>query len=382
MTARRASARQPARVPPTPPALPWEDILANFSDAVVVSDEEGRIALFNQAAEELTGLPHGRVLGQPFGGLFADSPLLADMVRRVRDTGQRESRREESLRWRFRTVPARITCHPIWDAERRLRGTALVVHDLTHQVKLEESVRRSESLASLGTLVAGLAHEIRNPLAGIKGAAQLLEGRLAAQADLREYTGVITREANRLSALVEDLLVMGTPARPRLERLNIHRVLQHVLLLLEGEPARRGLQVVCEFDPSLPDIQGDDAQLSQVFLNLLKNAMEAMSADGPPAADRNAITLRTRMETDFRIHRDRAPTGKFLRVEVADQGCGIDPAHAESIFEPFFTTKARGTGLGLAISLRIVGEHGGAIRARPNRPAGTVLTVTLPIASD
>jgi two-component system nitrogen regulation sensor histidine kinase GlnL len=139
-----------------------------------------------------------------------------------------------------------------------------------------------------------------------------------------------------------------------------------------------GIQLRLQFDPSLPDVRGDHAQLSQVFLNLFKNAIEASIR---PASDPHQLTISvaTRMETDFHVLREQRRSDKFLRVEIADQGSGIDPAASQRIFEPFFTTKPRGTGLGLAISHRIVSEHGGTIRAEPNRPTGTVVTVTLPV---
>ena len=217
------------------------------------------------------------------------------------------------------------------------------------------------------------------PLAGIKGAAQLLDGRVEERADLRQCTAVIIREVDRLVRLVEDLLALGAPPKPRLARLNIHWVIQHVLALMGQELTQRGIQLRCEFDPSLPDVQGDDAQLSQVFLNLLKNAIEAMTAADVPRSGAT-ITISTRMETDFHILRERDRTGTFLRVEIADQGVGIGAEDATRVFEPFFTTKPRGTGLGLAISHRIVAEHGGIMRAMPNQPRGTVLTVTLPVS--
>jgi two-component system nitrogen regulation sensor histidine kinase GlnL len=149
--------------------------------------------------------------------------------------------------------------------------------------------------------------------------------------------------------------------------------------LLEEELTRRQIRLRCEFDPSLPEIQGDGEQLKQVFLNLIKNSIEAMTPDGKPASHPMKLTISTRMETDFHIHRERDRPSKFLRVEVADQGQGIKPDHLARVFEPFFSTKPRGTGLGLAISQRIVAEHGGTMRAVANRPHGTVITVTLPV---
>ncbi len=367
------------RTPPLEAPVPWEDVLAAFTDAVIAMDAETRVVLFNQAAEELVGSPRARVIGQACAHVFELTPLIGEMVARVQAQGQTESRGEEQLQRPGRRIPVRIVCLPLWDRQDHVRGTALVIHDLSYQKTLEESARRLESLARLGTLVAGLAHEVKNPLAGIKGAAQLLQSRLADQADLQEYTGVITREVNRLSGLVEDLLTLGAPPKPRLAPLNIHRVIQHVLSVVVGELTRREIHLRCEFDPSLPDVHGDESQLSQVFLNLLKNAMDAMTAEGHASPGRNTITISTRMETDFHILRGHDHSSKFLRVEVADQGVGISPADAARIFEPFFTTKPRGTGLGLAISHRIVTEHGGVMRAAPNSRFGTVVTVTLPM---
>lgn len=362
-------------------SVPSAEVLAHFADAIVVLDAGQRVLFMNQAAEELTGRPQSRVLGVPWPRAFPRTDLIGEMIDRVQRQGQSESRGEESIEFRGASVSVRITCLPLWDRDDRVHGTALVIHDLSYQKTLEESARRNESLARLGTLVAGLAHEVRNPLAGIKGAAQLLEGRLAADPSLAEYTQVITREVNRLSALVEDLLTLGAPPKPRLASLNIHRVIQHVVTLVGEEIARGGIRLRCEFDPSLPHVRGDEGQLSQVLLNLLKNAVEAVGAEEIPPDDRT-IRIRTRMETDFHILRDKDRASKFLRVEVADRGSGIDPADAARVFEPFFTTKPRGTGLGLAISHRIVAEHGGIIRAFPQQPTGTVVVVTLPVATD
>jgi two-component system nitrogen regulation sensor histidine kinase GlnL len=373
---RQARARFAARAAAAPPLA---DVLAAFNDAVVVLDREQRVVLFNPAAEELIGLPQRRALGESCAQLFAETPLIGAMVERVIRLGQSEARNDEWLTRGRRRVPIRVSCAPLWDRD-RVSGATLVIHDLGHQHTLEESARRHESLARLGTLVAGLAHEVRNPLAGIKGAAQLLQHHPSAPAELAEYTTVIIREVNRLSVLVEDLLTLGAPPKPRLAPVNVHRVLQDVVAVLQPELARAGVRLQFAFDPSLPDIQGDDAQLIQVFLNLLRNALEAMSSGGTAPADRNTVSIGTRMETDFHILRGSARSSSFLRVEIADQGCGIDADTAAQMFEPFFTTKSRGTGLGLAISSKIISEHGGIMRAAPNHPYGTVITVSLPVA--
>ena len=380
MTSRRTrSSRARSRPALAEAAHPWEDVFASFTDAVIVTDEATCVVLFNPAAEELIGLSKARALGHPCDVVFAHTPLIADTVRHVQASGKSESHSETILNQRDRVIAVRVACLPVWDARDRIRGTTVVIHDLTYYQRLEESARRNESLARLGTLVAGLAHEIKNPLAGIKGAAQLLSHRLNDRRELHEYTAVIGREVDRLSALVQDLLTLGAPPKPALVALNVHQVIRHVLAVIEGELTVHGIQLRCEFDPSLPDVLGDQAQLSQVFLNLLKNACEATIASPPPRRSNPTITVSTRMETDFHILRSSHRSDKFLRVEIADQGSGIASEDSARIFEPFFTTKPRGTGLGLAISHRIVADHGGIIRAERNRPHGTIVTVTLPV---
>jgi two-component system nitrogen regulation sensor histidine kinase GlnL len=354
-------------------------VFASFSDAVIVTDDQLRVVLFNPAAEEILGVPQARVVGQPCADMFAATPYVSEMVQRVHDSGKSEAQGEAELYLRGRRIPVRIACLPVWDVNDRIRGSTIVIQDLSYHRQIEESGRRNENLARLGSLVAGLAHEIKNPLAGIKGAAQLLQRRLADQTDLHDFTGVISREVDRLSSLVEDLLTLGARPGPELVPLNIHVVIQHVLSVVDGELTAARIPIRCQFDPSLPDIRGDHAQLSQVFLNLIKNAIEATQARSSDPAVPPLIRVTTRMETNFHVLRNHQRSDKFLSVDIADHGNGIDAEHSGRVFEPFFTTKPRGTGLGLAISHRIVSEHGGTMHAEANRPVGTVMTVTLPL---
>jgi len=351
------------------------NVLASLGDAVILVDAEDRITMFNQAAEELTGLPEAQVLRRSCGEVFPGTPLIATMVEHTRTTGQSESCGEEALMVGRRRVPVRLSCSPIWGAADQVRATALVIQDLSYQKKLEDESRRNETLARLGGLVAGLAHEVKNPLGGIRGAAQLLAKRFADQPDVGEYTAVMIREIDRLSRLVEQLLTLGAPPTPDPLPLNVHKVIHEVLTLMSTELAAKNHTVRLQIDPSLPDVRGDDTQLTHVFLNLVKNAMEAMP-------DKGTVTITTRMETDFHILRRAARgTGKFLRVEVADTGPGFPADAVERVFEPFFTTKPRGSGLGLAICERIVAVHGGDIRAENRRGGGAVVTLTLPVIS-
>jgi two-component system nitrogen regulation sensor histidine kinase GlnL len=364
---------------PSPTSSLWQDVLTHFNDAVVVMDQETRIVLFNQAAEELLQTSQSHVIGKRCNEIFQDTPLVTTMVKHVSRSRQGESRGDEQLNCKTRVTTVRLTCLPLWGRHSALEGIALVIQDVGHKKTLEETARRNESLARLGTMVAGLAHEVRNPLAGIKGAAQLLNLKLAGRADVAEYTEVITREADRLSGLVEDLLTIGAPPKPQLQVVNIHRVIQNVLAVLEPEMTASAIVIKLEFDPSLPDLDADPRQLSQVFLNILHNAIEATDLQTNGGNEPATIQIHTRMETDFHILRQREGRDSYLRVEVIDGGPGIEPAEASRVFEPFFTTKAKGTGLGLPISHKIVSEHGGIIRVSRNQPRGTTVSVSLPI---
>jgi len=370
---RRRKSRHAPQLAPSAPAL-LENVLASLEDAVILTDTDDRITLFNQAAEELTGLPEVQVVQRPCVEVFAATPAIGAMVERTRTVGQSQSCGEETLNVMHRRVPVRLSCSPIWGSTDRVQGAALVIQDLSYQKKLEDESRRNETLARLGGLVAGLAHEVKNPLGGIKGAAQLLARRFADQADVGEYTGVMIREIDRLSRLVEQLLTLGAPPTPDPLPLNVHKIIHEVLALMATELHAKHISARLQIDPSLPEVRGDEAQLTHVFLNLVKNALEAMPEHG-------TLTITTRMETDFHILRWARGSGKFLRVEIADTGPGFPDADLQRVFEPFFTTKPRGSGLGLSICERVVAGHGGDIRAENRRSGGAVVTVTLPLGS-
>ncbi len=354
----------------------WENVLRHFKDAVIVLGRDSRVVFFNHAAEELTRTARAKVLGRPIGTAFPRAPFLAEMVDRAQTTRQSETRSDEKLDAFKKVLPVRITCSPLWDETGEIDGSALVIQDLSYQHALEETARRNENLARLGTLVAGLAHEVRNPLAGIKGAAQLLAQRVPGDSTIKEYTDVISNETDRLSALVGDLLRLGAPPKPKLARVNVHEVLQRALTVLGPEIEQSGLSIRCEFDPSLPDTMADFDQLQQVFLNLLKNAIDALAGRDAPAPQ---LSIHTKMETDYHILRAKLGSQSYLRVEINDHGSGIDPEILAHIFEPFYTTKLRGTGLGLAIAQRIVSDHQGMLRAFPGEPHGTKMWISLPI---
>ena len=349
-------------------------MLASIDDAVIVLDRVGRGGDLNPAAEPLVGVSAPQVIGGEAQALFRTNPWVIDMVHGTLGEGAARRRGEGRLLSPRREVDVSVACTPVLDdSQGGVRGAVLVLHDLTLQRTLETATRRADRLATLGTVAQGLAHEIRNPLGGIKGAAQLLRAGVT-DPDLVRCTEVIVREVERLDGLVEQLRELGTPPRLLLEPVNIHRVLRDVLALQNQAPewGRIGMRTV--FDPSLPSIRGDRAQLTQVFLNLVKNAVQALGGSGE-------LVLSTRIEASFHIRRGTG-RGRFLSVTVEDSGPGISEDDQARLFSPFFSTKPRGTGLGLAVCHRIVVEHGGAITYEPRAGGGACFRVTLPVSED
>jgi two-component system nitrogen regulation sensor histidine kinase GlnL len=226
----------------------------------------------------------------------------------------------------------------------------------------------------LGTLAAGLAHEIRNPLGGIKGAAQLLKRAVDHDPSLLEYANIMIREVDRVDKLIEQLLDLARPAKLELTAVNIHEILEDVLLLETQTAEALRIAVKKRFDPSLPSIRGDRAQLTQVFLNLVKNSFQAMHQGG-------VLTVATRLETDFHIRGQGADRSRWIWVDIEDQGVGIKEEDLPHIFSPFFTTKNNGTGLGLAVCDRIVREHSGLIRVESIEGKGTTFRISLVVAN-
>jgi two-component system, NtrC family, nitrogen regulation sensor histidine kinase GlnL len=354
--------------------ISWENILTSLEDGVIVTDRRGKISFFNQAAEVVTDLPASYALGKRYTDVFGKTAWLVEMLKKSEPPYQIGSRGEGDLaKTRGREVPVSLTASPLQDRDGGFLGTILLVRDLTRRKELEEDLKRADRLALLGTLAAGLAHEIKNPLGGIKGAAQLLKREVNHNPSLLQYADIVVREVDRVNRLIEQLLDLSQPGKLDLGAVNIHEILDEVLLLERQAIPEWNVAVKKNFDPSLPPVRGDRARLTQVFLNLVKNAVQAM--DG-----RGTLTVTTRIETDFHIREQGRERGKFLRVDVEDDGPGIKDEDLPQIFSPFFSTKNGGTGLGLAVCYGIIKEHGGLIRVDSREGAGASFKVSLLVA--
>jgi signal transduction histidine kinase len=251
------------------------------------------------------------------------------------------------------------------DAQRRLtdaarRSTVSLEAANRELADSHEQLRRADRLAALGQIAAGLAHEIRNPLAGIKGALDIIVAKAAQGTPESEFAAIATTEVQRLNELVQEFLTYARPHGPELRLTRLQNVIEHVLLLLRPEAERAAVALELEVPGTLPETLMDLEQIRQVLFNVVLNAIQA----SPPSGEIRIAAF---------------PTSTHLVVEVADQGPGIPPDQLVHIFEPFFTTKPNGTGLGLAISQRIIEAHRGEIDARNDASGGVVIRLALPL---
>lgn len=351
----------------------WLNVLESIDDAVLVATPAGHLEFMNEGAAALMGISAALAVGRPIDEALEPNPWVLELLETTRATGVRTVRADSVLQRDTsnpNTVPVRAAATLLVNDSGTSIGTLLTLQDLSYQRELESRSRETDRLRQLEILVAGLAHEVGNPLSGMRGAAQILEQAVADTPRSRECTSILLQEIDRLNDLIAQLLDLAGPARLDRTILNVHELLDSVITTLSAESGR-SIFFAREFDPSLPGVRADAGRLTQVMINLIRNAMDACSAG-------QTITLRTRMETTYSVGGTNG-RDQFLSVDISDEGGGIPPDQLGSIFNPFFTTKAGGTGLGLSISQRIVTEHGGVLRVRNSGENGAVFTMTLPV---
>ncbi|MFQ5881372.1 MAG: nitrogen regulation protein NR(II) [Candidatus Methylomirabilales bacterium] len=357
------------RAPTTMQAY-YEDLLGSLQDGLVVVDRELRVASLNPAAEDLLGISATTARDKPLWSVVGDASPLIALMDRAFETGRAHAEHEISVLNPGGKVSVSAIASLLADHNGEAKGGVLVLRDLTRIRELEEQVRRAERLTALGTLVAGMAHEIRNPLMGVRGAAQLLQAESTFPPALKEYTDVIIREVDRLNSLVQGMLAFAKPSPPRVVECNVNQILEEILALEEPVLLRRGVTVRRIYDPQVPPIAADPDQVRQVFLNLIRNGAEAMAEGG-------GLTL----ETGYERRSPRCLGLSVAVVKVIDQGPGLSPEARQHLFDPFFTTKSTGTGLGLAICHRVVGDHRGSIEIGETEEGGCAVTVLLPLVN-
>lgn len=346
-----------------------QDILDNISTAVIALDGALQVVSLNSSGQDLLESSEGRALGQPVCKLVAEPALLLELLTQVRDTGSPLSRRGMPLvLLSGRDIHVDLMLSPTGHTD---ASYSLVLElqpvDRLLKISREESLVHAQETTR--EMIRGLAHEIKNPLGGVRGAAQLLARELPNE-ELAEYTDIIIREADRLRDLVDRLL--GPSQRLDAKPLNIHEVFEHVRDLMMAETDHR-VTIERDYDPSLPDIVADRSQLVQAVLNIVRNALQACED-----IDSCVITLRSRPQRQFTIGTTRHRL--VCRLDIVDNGPGIPVEMLQSIFMPMVTGRADGTGLGLTIAQSIVAQHGGLLECGTDQGA-TRFTIYLPMES-
>ncbi len=346
------------------------DVIDMLLTAVVVVGGAGEVIYINPAAESLFGTSATRAIGQSAEALlYDDGSNVFGVLQEIFDSGLTLTRRAAEFRTRQGqevTADLTISLDPIMEC------LVIELQPISRLVRINRDDRARSSFKTTRELIRGLAHEVKNPLGGLRGAAQLLERELGS-ADLKEYTQIIIHEADRLSELVDRLL--GPNQEPRTGSFNIHRILEHVIRLVEVE-ASGTLNFERDYDPSLPELYGDEDQIIQAILNMVRNAAQSLAEAGTPAP---SITLKTRVVRTFTI--DGVKHRMVARIDIVDNGPGIDESMIDEIFYPMITTRADGSGLGLAITQSVIGQHGGVIECE-SQPGNTCFSVFLPLEAE
>ncbi len=339
-------------------------ILDGLTTAVISLDAGLRVISINQSAESVFGVGRRYALGEPVAQAIPPFAPYLERMRQAIKAGTGFIERE--LRLRKTTVESiTVDCTVTPLTLGRKVGLLLEILPLDRHLRISRDELLLAQQESSRELIRGLAHEIKNPLGGIRGAAQLLE-RDFPDSDHREYTRVIIREVDRLQNLVNRLL--GPNRVPRKAAVNIHEVLEHVRQLVEAE-GQDQIQFQRDYDPSIPELLGDREQLIQAALNLVRNAMQAV--DG-----RGTIALRSRTRRQFTIGGIRHRL--VAQIDIEDDGPGIPAGMIDKIFYPMVTTRPQGTGLGLPIAQYLIHTHGGVIECK-SRPGSTVFSMHLPL---
>jgi PAS domain S-box-containing protein len=345
-----------------------ESIVESINVGLMAVDLEGRITRLNSAFEEIVATDRAELIGKNveelFAADFADTlhQVLGEQAWRLMQT--RNIYKLHTTTSAGRTLVLNIAIAPLWADSQEQTGALVVFEDVTERLRLEDQLQQQEKLSSIGLLAAGVAHEVNTPLTGVSSYTQMLLNMLPQTDPKHALLEKVRHQADRATDIVNNLLNFSrTGNAAEFTALDIHRVLDDTLQLLEPQLRRGQIEIVREYDDHLPPVLGNSVKLQQVFTNLILNARDSISNGN------GRIVLAT--------HNGEEDS---LTVEVVDNGVGIDPEDVAKIYDPFFTTKGvgRGTGLGLAVTYGIVQEHSGHISVDSTPGLGTTFRITLP----
>ncbi len=352
----------------------FRHIISSMRNGVIAVHRDGTLALMNDEAYRIFGLTaRPDDPGRPLTDVLRDRPAILRVLSGVFEMSTLPNRAELRLKDIDRVIG--YTLSQVRNDDDEAIGAVMFFKDLTQVEQLNERERLRDRLASLGEMAAGIAHELKNPLAGIEVMAGLLRRQVPDSKDAQSLLADILSEAKLANAIVVEMLEFVRPVRLQVERTDIADVLHQAVQLAESKAMRGNVAVTVDAPPALPMIDGDHHQLTQVFTNLIANAFDALDGKG-------AITIAATLgAADGDPAFSAGPPAPVLIVDVADDGPGIALELRDKIFNPFFTTKLQGTGLGLAIVRKIIDAHDGLIDVHSHSKSGTRFRVTLPVST-
>jgi signal transduction histidine kinase len=349
----------------------FRHIVAGMRNGVLTITRDGRIALMNDEAYRIFGLESAPGdLGAAVSDVLREHPEVVRVLAAVFDLDLLPNRVE--LRLKSGMVIG-YTLALVRNDEGAVIGAAMFFKDLTRVEQLVERERLRDRLAALGQMAAVIAHEVKNPLAGIEVMAGLLRRRIPDLPEAQEQLSDIIKEAKMANAIVQEVLEFVRPIRLQMEHTSVAEAVQSAVVLADTKTLRGGVDVRVEMPPDLPPIQGDAHQLAQLFTNLLINAYEAMEGKGHIVITAGTMQLPETPDGEAR---------EAVLIDVVDDGPGMAAEVADKVFDAFFTTKAQGSGLGLAIVRKIVDAHDGTIDLRSAPMRGTAIRITLPVEAE
>ncbi|ELN0521401.1 two-component system sensor histidine kinase AtoS [Escherichia coli] len=334
-------------------------IIENAADGVIAIDRQGDVTTMNPAAEVITGYQRHELVGQPYSMLFDNTQFYSPVLDTL-EHGTEHVALEISFPGRDRTIELSVTTSRIHNTHGEMIGALVIFSDLTARKETQRRMAQAERLATLGELMAGVAHEVRNPLTAIRGYVQILRQQTRDPIH-QEYLSVVLKEIDSINKVIQQLLEFSRPRHSQWQQVSLNALVEETLVLVQTAGVQARVDFISELDNELSPINADRELLKQVLLNILINAVQAISARGK-------IRIRTWQYSDSQ-----------QAISIEDNGSGIDLSLQKKIFDPFFTTKASGTGLGLALSQRIINAHQGDIRVASLPGYGATFTLILPI---
>lgn len=344
----------------------YKPILDSLSTAIILVDVDLLICHMNPAAEALLAMSCESNTGEPITYFFHESEDTDRQLKMAATQANHYTKRHAE--WRLLSggsVTVDYTVTPFGNHD----GLIIEIQPIDRLLRISREEMLTSSHETSRNLIRGMAHEIKNPLGGIRGAAQLLARELP-NSGLAEYTSIIIDEADRLRNLVDRML--GPNQLPKWQSLNIHEAIERVANIIKAE-SEDAIKIVRDYDPSIPELQGDKEMLIQALLNIVRNAMQALTE---AQVDNGVIQLRTRIQRQYTIGRKHHPL--ICRIDIIDNGPGIPDHMIENIFYPMISGRAEGTGLGLTISQHLIHQHHGLIECH-SEPGNTRFSLYLPM---